>query len=177
MAKVTGGDKLALKLGDMSKALQNASSVDVGWPVNDTYPDGTSIPKVAAIQEYGAPKKGIPPRPYFRTMIAKKSPEWPDAISKALVKNKYDARKTLNQLGLTVEGQLQDSIVDMNSPPLSPVTIMLRSMKNEYEGLPFYDKMKIAIARVHAGKSAKGASEKPLVDTGVLLNSIKHVVK
>ena len=109
MAKVEGGDKLAKFLTDIAAKLANAKAVDVGWPENDTYPDGTSVPTIAAIQEFGAPKKGIPPRPYFRAMINKHSSEWPQVIAQAIVDYNYDAKKTLDELGDVMEGQLRQS--------------------------------------------------------------------
>ena len=180
MATIKGGDALAGYLDQIEKRLTNATSVEIGWPFNDTYPDsGTSVPMVAAIQEFGAPGKGIPPRPYFRTMINKHSPEWPVAIAESLVDTKYDAKKTLDQLGLAVSGQLSQSIVDTNSPPLSPITVMLRGMRSQakYRDLPFWERFAIAKDRVANNQTNYGASTKPLVDTGQMIDSIKHVVK
>jgi hypothetical protein len=35
-----------------------------------------------AVQEFGAPSRNIPPRPFFRNMIARKRNEWPTAVAK-----------------------------------------------------------------------------------------------
>ena len=177
MATVTGGDRLKAALAKFGAGIGNATSVKVGFLEGSQELDGTSSPMVAAIQEFGAPKKGIPPRPFFRAMISKHSGEWPAELAAILKEAKYDAAKSLDKMGSEIASELRQSIIDMNDPPLSPVTIMLRSMKNEYEGLPFYDKFKIAVARVQAGKSAKGASEKPLVDTRALLKNVDYIVK
>lgn len=138
-----------------------------------TYPDGTSVAMVAAILEYGAPGvgqrtqagkirakglsavaeelglqgPGIPPRPFIRNMIAAKSGEWPSAVAELLKANNYDAAKTLAQTGGAIAGQLQQSIVDTNSPPLAAATI-------ERKGF-----------------------DKPLVETGQMLNSVTYKVR
>ena len=177
MASVTGGDKFKVELGKISEKLNGAASVQVGFLPDATYPDDKSVAMIAAIQEFGAPRKGIPPRPFFRAMIRKESPHWGEDIKALLKDEDFSAKKTLGQMGSMVSAELQQSIIDTNSPALSPVTIMLRSMKNKYTGLPFYDKFRIAVARVKAGKSAGGASTKPLVDTGHMLDSVDFVVK
>ena len=88
-----------------------------------------------------------PPRPFFRRMISKYSGEWPEAIGNLLKANDLDAVKTLDQAGAAIAGQLRQSIVDLVSPPLAPSTI------------------------------AKKGHDKPLVDSGVMLQSVDHEVK
>lgn len=123
------------------------ATLRVGFLEGATYPDGTSVPMVAAIQEFGAPSKGIPPRPYFRGMIAEKQDSWGPAIGELLVDANYDAEKALGQAGMGVKGQLQQSIKDLTSPALAPATV-----------------------------AAKGFA-KPLVDSGHMLNSVDFDVK
>ena len=147
MATVKGGEKLNAKLSEMAKLMSNASSVKVGFLAESTYPDGKPVAMIAAIQDYGAPRAGIPPRPFFRNMVAAKKGEWPKAIRDLLKANGYDALRTLQQIGEAIAGQLRQSIIDTNSPPLSPVTI------------------------------ARKGFDKPLVDTGHMLNSINYEVK
>ena len=119
MATISGGDKLKAKLAGIAAAMSSASSVKIGFLAGSSYPDGTPVPLVAAVQEFGAPSRGIPPRPFFRNMIADKKGEWPKAISDLLVANGYDALRTLQQTGEAVAGQLRESIVRTNSPPLA----------------------------------------------------------
>ena len=147
MATVKGGDKFEARLAAITAMVNNASEVRVGCLSEATYPDGTPVAMIAAIQDFGAPAAGIPPRPFFRNMIAKKSPEWPKAIRDLLKANQYDALRTLQQSGEAIAGQLRQSIVDTNDPPLAPATIR-----------------------------RKGFS-KPLVDTGHMLNSVNYQVK
>ncbi len=147
MATLTGGDKLTARLAELAKSVTKSATLSVGFLEGATYPDGTSVPLVAAVQEFGAPARNIPPRPFFRHMIAEKAESWPDAVAALLETNDYDATQTLMQTGEAIKGQLHQSIVDTNSPPLAPATI-----------------------------KKKGFS-KPLIDTGVMINSIDYKVE
>lgn len=142
MVEITGGTKLANALARISENLTNAASVKVGFFAEATYPDGTSVASVAAFNEFGVPSHGQPPRPFFRTMIRQKSDEWGPATAALLKANDYDAHKTLELVGEGIAGQLRQSIVDLDGPPLAPSTI------------------------------ARKGHGKPLVDTGQMLNSV-----
>ena len=102
---------------------------------------------VAAINEWGAPSRGQPPRPFFRTMIAAKQKEWPTAIAGLLKANNYNAAEALELTGQAIAGQLRQAIVDFEGAPLAPSTIK----------------------RKH--------SDKALVDTGQMLASVDFEVK
>ena len=179
MANVSGGDRLAGVLNGMADRLSNASSVEVGFPAGSTEPDGTSTPMVAAIQEFGAPRRGIPPRPFFRNMIADHAKEWPPLVVALIKQTDYDAAKTLGLVGEVIETELKQSIADTFDPPLSPLTLMLRGMRSQkqFSGMAFGELIKIAKARVAAGDTNFSPSTKPLVDTGAMLANITSVVK
>lgn len=147
MAAIRGGDKLAMALSQISKQLSRPETVRIGFLENATYPDGTPVALVAAVNEYGAPSRGIPPRPFFRNMIADKSADWPEALGKTLQATGLDQTKALELMGQGVAAQLRDSIVATDSPPLAQSTI------------------------------DKKGSSKPLVDTGHMLNSVDYEVK
>lgn len=146
MASISGGEKLEAYLRETSAKVSKPGTLRVGFLEGATYPDGTPVATVAAIQNFGAPAMGIPPRPFFTDMIDKKASSWPAAIGGLLKDNDMDATKALVQTGQAISGQLRQSIVDTNSPPLSPKTI------------------------------ARKGFEKPLVDTGHMLNSIDSEV-
>ena len=116
---------------------------------------------IAAIQEWGAPRAGIPPRPFFRNMIADKKGEWPKAISDLLVANGYDALRTLQQTGEAVAGQLRESIVRTDSPALAESTLRKRGVGG----------------MVYNAKDRRTFGAKPLIDTGHMLNSVNYQVK
>lgn len=144
---VKGGEKLAARLAAIARTIRNASSVRIGFLENARYPDGTPVAMIAAIGNYGAPRAGIPPRPFYTNMIAAKQGEWPRAIAGLLKSTDYDALRTLQLTGEAIAGQLRQSIIDTNDPPLKPATIR-----------------------------RKGFS-KPLVETGHMLNSVDYEVQ
>jgi hypothetical protein len=144
----TGGDKLQAKLAEIGRGFAKAKKVRVGFLENATYPDtGEPVAMVAAIQEFGAPSKNIPPRPFFRHMIAAKSGEWPQGVAAALKASDNDAEVALGIVGEGIAGQLRQSIIDTNSPPLKPATIKRKGF------------------------------DKPLVDTGHMLASVDKEVE
>lgn len=181
-ATLSGGAKLRAALARIAAALGAASPkkplLRCGFLEGRKYTvTGTSIPMVAAIQEFGAPNVGIPPRPFFRDMVRKHKGEWAKQVGRALKIQNYDQRRALELMGGVLEGQLRQSIVDTNAPPLSPVTIMLRTMRRRDPNLVVTARtVAQARARVAAGQSTAGTSTKPLVDTGELLNSIASEV-
>lgn len=58
---MAGGDKLMAHLDRILERVKSAQAVRVGFLEGSTYPDGTSIPMVAAVQEFGGSMK-IPAR-------------------------------------------------------------------------------------------------------------------
>jgi hypothetical protein len=174
MATIHGGDKLRNALVKLTRNISNGATLHVGFLSGATYPQqaraalraryakrrkkgvqgavkgsagGVSVAMIAAIQEFGAPSRNIPPRPFFRNMVKNKSKEWPAAIAALLKANNYDAKRTLELTGQAIAGQLRQSIVDTNSPPLKATTV-----------------------------KRKGFA-KPLVDTSHMLNSVDYEVK
>lgn len=173
MADFHGGEKLATRLKEIAEKLSQPKKVRIGFLENASYPDGTPVAMVAALQDGGAPKRGIPPRPFFRNMVKDESPSWPGKISRGIKANDYDVEKTLGQLGEDVKGALRESIIKINDPPLSPVTVMLRGMRANDPSLVVTGKtVGEAAQRVADGKTNYGASTKPEIDSGHMLNSI-----
>lgn len=145
--QIKGGEKLKAALDKIAQSVTKPAALQVGFLEGATYPDGKSVAMIAAIQNFGAPSRGIPPRPFFSNMVKDKSPEWPEALGKVLVAKNYDATAALELMGQGIKGQLQESVVDTNSPPLSPRTV------------------------------ARKGFDKPLIDTGHMQNSIDYIVK
>lgn len=175
----SGGEKLERKLKELGQKVSQPATLQVGFFAEATYPSGTPVALVAAVQEFGAPRMSVPMRPYFRPMIAKRSPTWGKALAQILKSNDYDAMKSLDTLGLGISEQLKMSIIDVNEPPLSPITLMLRKMKSE-GGPNFVVTGKIvgeAAARVAAGESYAGVSTKVLDETGHMISSVMSKVK
>lgn len=142
MGSISGGSAMQAHLAGIAKRIQDAGTLRVGFLEGATYSDGTSVPEVAAKNEYGA--KGVPMRPYFRTMIKNKKANWAVSIGQVLANNNYDIDATWHLMGDGIRGQLQQSIRDWTTPPNSPDTI------------------------------AKKGFNKPLIDTSHMLNSVDY---
>lgn len=147
MATVRGGEKLARALEEIGRKLGKKPTLRVGFLEGATYPDGTKVALVAAINNYGAPAAGIPPRPFFTRMVAERSPEWPAKVRAALLAADYDADRALRLVGEELRGELQQAIVDFVGVPLAEAT-----------------------------KARKG-HDKQLIDTSHMLNSASYEVK
>lgn len=141
-----GGEKLTAALERISRALGGSPKVRVGLLEGATYPNGTPVALVAAVQEYGAPSRGIPPRPAIRGMVAKEGPGWGDALMEALKASDYDAGRALELMGEGIKGQWQQAIRDFWGVPLAPATI------------------------------ARKGFDKQLIDTGHMINSVDSEV-
>jgi hypothetical protein len=147
MATIRGGQRFERLLRSIATSVSRPGTLRVGFLENATYPDGKPVAMIAAIHNYGAPRAGIPARPFFSNMIAKKQGEWPAAIAGLLRANDYDAPRALDVAGAAIAGQLRQEIIDTNAPPLAPSTIR-----------------------------RKGFS-KPLIDTSHMINSVDHEVR
>ena len=150
MGVIQGGDRLKAALDKIAAKLDKGGTLKVGFLAGATAPDGQSIPLRAALNEFGHQNANgtvVPPRPFFRNMVAEKANEWPDAIAGLLKSTNYDVDKTLHLTGEGIKGQLTQSILDLWEPPLSPVTI----------------------ARKH--------SDKPLIEHGDLIRTVASEVK
>jgi hypothetical protein len=123
MAEIRGGQEFERHMTEIARMLGTGHGVRVGFLQGATYPDGTPVALIAAIHNWGAPRAGIPARPFFSSMVRDKSPEWPAAIAGLIRDNNYDARRVLQLTGEAIAGQLRQSIVDFSGVPLKPATI------------------------------------------------------
>lgn len=177
MGVLSGGKKLLQKLRDLTRKVDEQHTLKVGFLEGATYPDeaGTSVAQVAFWLNYGS--KSAPPRPFFTDMVTEKSPKWGDKLARILVLNDYDVEKSLSLMGEGIVGQVQQAIVDMDAPPLSKVTLMLRKMRKEDPDLVVTGAtVGEAARRVAEGESVGGVSTKVGVYTGHLLNSAAYQV-
>lgn len=151
---------MSVKLGALLDQLQH-KRLKVGWLESAKYDDGTPVAYVATIQEFGSAPQGIPPRPFMRPTIAEQQPKWQSIAnhqSKALLNGTTDANSALDMLGLAAAGDIAKTISKIQEPPLKPETIKARQ-------------------RGYADKKTVGSLTKPLVHTGIMLNSLTHVVE
>lgn len=143
---ISGGAGIEKALLDIAKKLDKAGTVRAGFLEDATYPDGTNVAMIAAIQNFGAPGAGIPARPFFTNVVANGKHAWPVVIAKIAKGANYDGKLTMNRFGEYLVSQIQQSIRDTNEPALTPATI-----------------------------EAKGFA-KPLIDTSVMINSAAYEV-
>lgn len=126
------------------KKIENAS-LQVGW-FDAKYEDGTPVSLVAMVQEFGAPEKNIPPRPFLRPAKMEHAQEWKDQFEKS-AKNLHKGRKTeedvLNELGDKIISDIRQSIMDVHFPPLKEQTLKARRRKGNYSDKPLMDTMKM----------------------------------
>lgn len=142
-----GGDKLTRTLELYSKNAGDGVFLRLGFLEGSTYPDGTPTAYIAAINEFGNPAHNQPPRPYFRQMIAAKSPGWGASMAKVMKANGFSAPHSLSLMGEGISGQLQESIRSFSGVPLAPSTV-----------------------------AAKGF-DKQLIDTGHMASSVGYEIK
>lgn len=176
MSSFSGGDALEKKLAELAQSLGDAKTLRVGFLEDATYPDGTKVALAAAAAEFGNPVNGQQARPYFRKMIALKSPGWGNDITKIALASNYDLSRTMALMGEHIKSQLQESIRELTEPALSPVTVLLRDrFGNDHQNIRFSD---VQSARRDVANGVRGsASDKPLIWSGHMLNSVDYDVK
>lgn len=175
---MTGGAKVEEYLRTTAAKVSNPGTLRVGFLEGATYPDGTSVAMIAAIQNFGAPSRGIPPRPFFSNMIAQNSPSWPEQLDNLLKLNDMDAKKSLHMMGEGISGQLRQSIVDTEIPSLSILTLLARKYRSDFPNLDFTASTLgyLAGQLKNGPPDVSGVSTKPLVDTGHMLGSVNYEV-
>lgn len=169
----TGGAALDAKLREIGDRIKGVAAVRVGFLENATYPDGKSVAAVAALNNFGAPGAGIPPRPFFSNMVAEKSPGWGEKVEKLLRHTNYDAKATLELMGEGIAGQLRQAIVDTDAPENAMATNLLKD-RFPTGGYEFSDVLQ-AWADVARGVTAPAG--KPLVWSGHMLGSVASEVE
>lgn len=188
-SRVRGGtSSIRARLERLARELETGKALKVGFLEGATYPNGTPVAKVAAVNELGGtieipahtstlyyrqnertgkvghrfvkPHKAnfsqsvmvpaytitIPPRPYFRRMIAECSPAWGGAMAEALIASDWNSRAALALLGERIKGELQQSIISLKDPPNAKSTVRKKGFDN------------------------------PLIDTSHMLNSVDYSI-
>lgn len=174
MASVEGGDKAGPHLDDLAEKLARARIVRAGFPEGSEYPDGTPMAMAAAVNNFGAPAKGIPPRPFFTTAVNEGKPVWGPELGQRLVAYGYDSAKALEDMGQVMAGGIAEKLVETTGPPLSPVTLLLRSRFPTRDGMTPADVWQ-AFKDVRSGTvaSTTATGGKPLVWSGQMLSHLQ----
>lgn len=94
----------------------------VGLPKgSNDYPDGTSVIMVGTVHEFGSPSRNIPQRSFLRSTMIENSREYKELIAKLakrISKGELTMDRALNLLGIKVQGDVQQKIHDIKTPPL-----------------------------------------------------------
>lgn len=170
------------KWDDVVKRLEDTANLEVavGWFDSARYDDDTPVAYVAAIQEFGAPRAGIPPRPFLKPCISANEEMWAEKISKgmsAVIAGKITGDQVLDAVGGLAARQLQKQISEVSEPELSDVTLLLRKWRKE--GKTITGKT-VAEARdlVNKGEAdVSGVPTDPLNDTGYMIATVQHLVR
>lgn len=175
---------MATRLQERLLRLKNAAEyfqkheAQQGWLPNAKYDDNTPVAAIANIQEYGAPAAGIPPRSFMRTTAEEKESEW-SAMSerglKAVTNGTVSPQNFLIASGQKIAGDIREKITQIDSPALSPITLMLRKMKSEGRNVTGRT-VGEAAARAASGESTSGVPSEPLRDSGLMLSTLVSVI-
>ena len=111
--------------------------------------EGTPMTLVASVHEFGAPSKNIPERSFIRSTMDEKR-RFLRGLTQdeifKIIRLKTHFRSSLDRIGLVISTLIKKKITDLRKPPLKPATIRRKGSSN------------------------------PLVDTGQMRASIRHVV-
>lgn len=148
---------------NLEKVIQDLKHIHmrVGWGENQKYPDGTPVAEVAATNEFGSPAKHIPPRSFMRSTIMQETENWKRTTAKGLklvVNGSMTIHDSMESMGLKVAGDIKKTISTITAPALATSTIEARLRGKKQ------------------GKSVSLSIAKPLVDTGLMMNSLTSEV-
>lgn len=144
----------------------------VGWFPSAVYEGGQPVAGVAHVHEFGSAKRGIEPRLGMRATAREKSEQWKgvvEQVSRAVVQGNIAPGRTMEALTLAAEAHMREAITKVTSPALAASTVAARKRRlaNGGEGVrPVRNPKKPAVMGI----------DKPLVDTGILLNTLTSEV-
>lgn len=181
---------LLARLNDLDGKVAKA-----GWFASSKYENGAPIAGIAAVQEYGATinhpggtpyKIGpdgkaifvskavganlpvtkphtivIPPRPFMRPTVTRDKPTWISLFkdgAKAVLNGQRTGLEVLDAVGQFAAGGIAKSIVAVTAPSLKASTVAARR-------------------RQMADRKTVGALDKPLVHSGLLLDTVSSAVE
>jgi hypothetical protein len=151
-----GGDAFKAKLRQMASKLGTAGNVQVGFfpdarysavhPIRGTKRKPIPVAMAAFWNNYGAPKAGIPARPFFTTAIKDQSGHWGKDMAHFAKVFNYDSSLVLKAMGKSIQEDVVHMIVAWSQPANS------------------------------ARWAAIKGFNKPLVDDGTMQRSVTYVV-
>jgi hypothetical protein len=174
-----------------SKHLQQAieaiskAEIKVGFFAHSQHEtDKGAVPtaSIAAVQELGSIKRGIPARPFLNPALEERRDEnvrlMLDAAKDAL--NGGDISASFDKIGGKLVGDVQTKITEITQPPLSNLTLLLRQHRKsgeEVTGKTVGNASRALVFLPSEGVAESlGVSDKPLVDTGQMLRAVTFEV-
>ena len=163
------------------------SSDLVGWFENSRYKDtetsktmieGQPVAQVAFWQEFGVPSKNVPPRPFIRPTIAKKSNEWKLVAfnkSKLVLEGKITSDDLMELIGQKAAGDITKAIKELWAPALRPSTIKSRMRK--YTSHPDLKESTKKKRKKEIQRFVSSGFYKPLIDTGLMISTLINKVE
>ncbi len=159
-------DKLTADGQAFMRELKNLASLEVkvGYQRGDAKAEGeVDLVDIAAWNELGT--YNSPPRPFLAQSVDNNKDKI-NSLAKGLTKKfsaSPNAKKMLNGVGVGLVGIIQDTITNGDFIPNSGITVEGGWMRNKKSGKAFKVKGK--------------GSNKPLIDTGMLRQSVRYVIK
>jgi HK97 gp10 family phage protein len=127
-AKVQRKGNAAEVLERIRAGINGPTTVKVGFIQGQAPADQVAI---ASYNEFGTSR--IPERPFLRQAMAENRGAYQTLMrndAKRIVSGEQTMRRTLDRLGLKAQGDVQQSIVDLRSPPNAPSTIKQKGSSN-----------------------------------------------
>jgi hypothetical protein len=131
-----GGDAFKSKLRQMATKLGTAGAVQVGFfpdarytavhPIRGTKRKPLPVAQVAFWNQWGAPKAGIPARPFFSTAIKDQSGHWGKDMAHFAKLFNYDSSKVLAAMGKSIQEDVVHMIVSWSQPGNSARTAAIK---------------------------------------------------
>lgn len=162
--------RFSVILKNIADAIDSNYAVFAGWFADgNNYDSGIAVYEVARIQEYGT--NTIPPRPFIRPAVDNEKKKWIGFIKKSIANElkkggKGDFSIAFEKLGMMVQGDIQEYIHKVHSPPLENSTLAARARKR---GITAKDIQQMSDAE-YANFS------KPLEDTGQMISTVSYKV-
>lgn len=181
MPTIKRGNPKAFEKINLRLAQLDGAQSKVGWFETAKYQNGTPVAMAAAANELG--HGSTPPRPFFRPTILRDALAWTKTAAegaRAVIRGNATMTQVMEAIGQQAEAGVAKSIEEVTTPPLSPVTIELRAMKQRNPSLVVTAQtVGQAAARVKAPgyKPPTGISTKPLNDTGLMIETLTSVTE
>ncbi len=135
-------------------------------------PGGQTVASVARDNEFGVPSKHIPSRPFLRTALRKNKKKISAMLAAYyLPKNIKNGTEYLERVGNLMKSMVIDSIVNGSWKPNAPSTKLAKLKWTTRQMI--HSKRQSSIEKVQA----ELGKVKPLIDRGIMKNSVAYVVK